>query len=197
MKKFLALVLALVMTMSLVTISAGAEDFTDAADINYEEAVEVMTAVGVVSGYANGSFNPEGGLTRQAAAKIICNMILGPTTAAELNADTNPYPDVDKDSQFAGYIAYCQKEGIISGYADGTFKPANPLTGYAFWKMLLGALGYDAEIEGYNKDGWKVAVSKDALSIGLTDGLVGEFNGSEITREEACLFAFKIGRAHV
>lgn len=48
-----------------------------------------------------------------------------------------------------GYIAYCQKEGIISGYADGTFKPAAPLTGYAFMKMLLGARGYDANVEGY------------------------------------------------
>ena len=50
MKKFLALVLALVMTMSLVTV-AGAKDFTDAADIQYEEAVAVLSEVGVVDGY--------------------------------------------------------------------------------------------------------------------------------------------------
>ena len=196
MKKFLSLVLALVMTMSLVTVSAGAEDFTDAADINYEEAVEVMTAVGVVSGYANGSFNPEGGLTRQAAAKIICNMILGPTTAAELDADTAPYPDVAVDSDFAGYIAYCQKEGIISGYADGTFKPANPLTGYAFMKMLLGALGYDGETEGYTGANWSINVAKKAIGIGLNAGLKTDFNGSDfVSREEACLYAFNTLKA--
>ena len=124
MKKFLALVLALVMTMSLVTISAGAEDFTDAADVTYEEAVDVMTAVGVVGGYADGSFNPTAGLTRGAAAKIICNMILGPTTAEALVANEAPFSDVAVDNVFAGYIAYCVNEGIISGYADGTFKPA-------------------------------------------------------------------------
>ena len=145
MKKFLALVLALVMTMSLVTISAGAEDYTDAADMNYAEAVEVMSAVGVVGGYADGSFNPDAGLTRGAAAKIICNMILGPTTAEALSANEAPYSDVAVDNVFAGYIAYCANEGIISGYADGTFRPAAPLTGYAFMKMLLGALGYDEE----------------------------------------------------
>jgi len=196
MKKFLALVLALVMTMSLVTISAGAEDFTDAADINYEEAVEVISALGVVGGYADGSFNPEGGLTRQAAAKIICNMILGPTTAAELNADTNPYPDVDKDSQFAGYIAYCQKEGIISGYADGTFKGANGLTGYAFAKMLLGALGYDADVEGYTGANWSINVAKQFIGSGLNAGLKTEFNGSDyVTREEAALYAFNTLKA--
>ena len=50
MKKFLALVLALVMTMSLVTISAGAEDYTDVDDINYVEAVDVVSALGIVGG---------------------------------------------------------------------------------------------------------------------------------------------------
>ena len=43
MKKFLSLVLALVMTMSLVTVSAGAKDFTDNSKINYAEAVDVMS----------------------------------------------------------------------------------------------------------------------------------------------------------
>ena len=43
MKKFLSLVLALVMTMSLVTVSAGAKDFTDNSKINYAEAVDVLS----------------------------------------------------------------------------------------------------------------------------------------------------------
>ena len=191
MKKFLALVLALVMTMSLVTISAGAEDFTDADKVTYAEAVDVMTAAGVVGGYADGSFNPTAGLTRGAAAKIICNMLLGPTTAEALTANEAPFSDVAVDNVFAGYIAYCVNEGIISGYADGTFKPAAPLTGYAFMKMLLGALGYDADIEGYVGSNWSIQVAKRALNIGLDDGLVGSFVGSKaLTREEACLYAF-------
>ena len=45
MKKFLSLVLALVMTMSLVTVSAGAKDFTDSSKINYAEAVDVLSEV--------------------------------------------------------------------------------------------------------------------------------------------------------
>ena len=196
MKKFLSLVLALVMTMSLVTISAGAKDFDDNADITYVEAVDVMSEIGIVDGDKSGNFNPTNGLTRGAAAKIICNLILGPTTAAELNADTNPYPDVAQDSTFGGYIAYCQKEGIISGYADGTFKPANPLTGYAFMKMLLGALGYDAEIEQYVGANWSINVAKQAIGIGLDDGLKTDFNGSDfVTREEAMLYAFNTLKA--
>lgn len=192
MKKFLSLVLALVMTMSLVTISAGAKDFTDNDSITYDEAVAVVSEVGIVDGYADGKFNPTNTLTRQAAAKIICNLILGPTTAAELHADTAPYKDVPANGEFAGYIAYCAKRGIISGYADGTFRPGGTLTGYAFMKMLLGALGYDATLEGYVGANWSINVAKQALGIGLNKGLEGEFNGIKaVTREEACLYAFR------
>ena len=191
MKKFLSLVLALVMTMSLVTVSAGAKDFTDSSKINYSEAVDVLSEAKVIDGYADGAFNPSNTLTRGAAAKIICNLILGPTTASALVADAAPYKDVPTNHTFAGYIAYCQKTGIISGYADGTFKPANSLTGYAFMKMLLGALGYDAANEGYTGANWSINVAKQAISIGLNDGLKGEFNGVKaVNREEACLYAF-------
>ena len=198
MKKFLSLVLALVMTMSLVTVSAGAKDFSDNSKIAYKEAVDVMSAVKVIDGYTDGSFNPSTTLTRGAAAKIICNLILGPTTAGALVADAAPYKDVPTNHTFAGYIAYCQKAGIISGYADGSFKPANSLTGYAFMKMLLGALGYDAAKEGYTGANWSINVAKQALNIGLDDGLNGDFNGVKaVTREEACLYAFNMLQADV
>ena len=196
MKKFLSLVLALVMTMSLVTVSAGAKDFTDSTKIQYTEAVDVMSAVKVIDGYAEGDFRPTATLTRGAAAKIICNLILGPTTASALVADAAPYKDVPTNHTFAGYIAYCQKTGIISGYADGTFKPANTLTGYAFMKMLLGALGYKADVEGYTGANWSINVAKQALNAKLNDGLKGDFNGVKaVTREEACLYAFNTLKA--
>ena len=196
MKKFLSLVLALVMTMSLVTVSAGAKDFTDSSKIQYAEAVDVMSAVKVIDGYTDGSFNPSATLTRGAAAKIICNLILGPTTASALVADAAPYKDVPANHTFAGYIAYCQKTGIISGYADGTFKPANTLTGYAFMKMLLGALGYKADVEGYTSPNWSINVAKQAINAGLNKGLKGDFNGVKaVNREEACLYAFNTLKA--
>ncbi|WP_409967031.1 S-layer homology domain-containing protein [Bengtsoniella intestinalis] len=189
MKKFLSLALALVMTMSLVTISASAATFTDDTDIAYSEAVEVMYAMDIISGYTDGTFDPTATLTRGAACKIICNLILGPTTAGALGADTAPYPDVAADHVFAGYIAYCANQGIVSGYADGTFNPAGEVTGVQFMKMLLGALGYDSTQEGFTGSNWSVNVQKLALAIGLDDG-DDDYDGFvSMTREEACLYA--------
>ena len=195
MKKFLSLVLALVMTMSLVTISAGAADFTDDSAINYGEAVDVMKAVEVIGGYADGSFKPTNTLTRGAAAKIICNLLLGPTTAEALVATAAPYSDVPADSTFAGYIAYCKNQGIISGYADGTFKPGNTLTGFAFIKMLLCALGFDQKIEGYVGENWSIAVAKQAQNFDLTSGNKNFVGTKAVTREEACLYALNTLKA--
>ena len=190
MKKFLSMVLALTMALSLVTVSAGAKDFTDSDEVTYKEAVDVVSELGIVDGYTDGSFNPTGTLTRGAAAKIICNLILGPTTADALSADTAPYSDVPTTNVFAGYIAYCQQQGIISGYADGTFRPSATLTTYAFMKMLLGALGYDSSIEGFTGANWSVQVAKLAMGIGLDDGNEDFVGVQAVTREEACLYAF-------
>ena len=195
MKKFLSLVLALVMTMSLVTVSVGAKDFTDDSEITYKEAVDVISALGVVDGYSDGDFRPDDLLTRGAAAKIICNLILGPTTASALSAGTAPFKDVPVTNTFAGYITYCSQQGIISGYADGTFRPTGTLSGNAFMKMLLGALGYDSSIEGYTGANWQVSVIKQASGIGLDDGN-DEFVGSQaVTRQEAALYAFNMLQA--
>ena len=63
MKKFLSLVLALVMTMSLVTVSAGAKDFEDSDKLSgerYEEAVNVMSEMGIIDGYAESEPSPDG-----------------------------------------------------------------------------------------------------------------------------------------
>ena len=112
LKKVLALVLALVMAMSLVTIANA--DFTDASAIGDEEAVTVMTALGIIEGNEDGSFNPDGTLTREQAAKIIAYILLGPTAADKLGGVT-AFTDVPATRWSAGYISYCASLGIIAG----------------------------------------------------------------------------------
>lgn len=190
MKKFLAMSLTLTMLASMLAMPASAYTFTDDSQVQYNEAVDVISAIDIIGGYADGSFNPQGTLTRGAAAKIICNMLLGPTTAEALGADTAPFPDVAIDHTFAGYIAYCSAQGIINGYEDGTFRPAGEVTGNQFMKMLLGALGYSSANEGFTGANWSINVTKLALSLGLDDGNDAYTGSTSMTREEACLYAF-------
>ena len=185
MKKLLALVLALVMSMSLVTIS-NAADFADAKDIDNKEAVEVMNAIGVLIGDETGKFNPDANLTRAQAAKIICVMLLGQTAADGLNLKAN-FSDVSGWAK--SYIAYCGSQGIVAGVGNGKFDPDGQLTGYQFAKMLLVALGYKADLEGMTGADWQVATAKLALNAGLTDGMSIALSKT-LTRDEAAKMAF-------
>ena len=189
MKKLLALVLALVMSMSLVTISNAA--FKDADSIDYKEAVDVMNAVGVFIGDEKGNFNAKENLTREQAAKIIAYLELGEKAADALVGGAT-FTDVASTRWSAGFVGYCAKAGVVAGY-DGKFDPAGQLTALQFGKMLLVELGYDAKAAGMVGADWAINTSKLMAKAKLMDGIDGSVN-QVLTREKAaqmCLNALE------
>ena len=187
LKKILALVLALVMSMSLVTI-ANASDFTDADDITYEEATDVMSAIGVIEGFEDGSFDPDGTLTREQAAKLVTFMLLG-NNANNLGVEGSTFDDVAATRWSASAIEYCASLGLIDGAGDGNFYPAGQLTANAFAKILLTALGYSSEKEGMTGTSWSVNVAALAMEVGLDNGIENLSWNAVLTREEAAQMA--------
>ena len=190
MKKLLALVLALVMSMSLVTISNAA--FKDADKIDYKEAVDVMNAVGVFIGDEKGNFNAKENLTREQAAKIIAYLELG-SKAADALVGGATFTDVASTRWSAGFVGYCAKAGVVAGVGDGKFDPAGQLTALQFGKMLLVELGYDAKAAGMVGADWAINTSKLMAKAELMDGIEGSVN-QVITREKAakmCLNALE------
>ena len=189
MKKLLALVLALVMSMSLVTISNAA--FKDADKIDYKEAVDVMNAVGVFIGDEKGNFNAKDNLTREQAAKIIAYLELG-SKAADALVGGATFTDVASTRWSAGFVGYCAQAGVVAGY-DGKFDPAGQLTALQFGKMLLVELGYDAKAAGMVGADWAINTSKLMAKAKLMDGIDGSVN-QVLTREKAaqmCLNALE------
>ena len=190
MKKLLALVLALVMSMSLVTISNAA--FKDADKIDYKEAVDVMNAVGVFIGDEKGNFNAKDNLTREQAAKIIAYLELG-EKAADALVGSATFTDVAATRWSAGFVSYCAQAGVVSGTGDGKFAPAGQLTALQFGKMLLVEIGYDAKAAGMVGTDWVINTSKLLATTGLMNGIDGSVN-QVLTREKAaqmCLNALK------
>ena len=184
MKKLLALVLALVMTLGLATVGANAATFSDADSITYKEAVDVMSAIGVLDGM-DGKFNPTGTLTREQGAKIIAYMILGKTAADSLSTTSSPFTDVAADRWSAGAIAFAASQGIIGGVGGNKFDPTGTLTGYAFAKMALVALGYRADMEGLTGPDWTLNTATLIRKVGLASGISGFVGSAALTREQA------------
>ena len=181
MKKLLALVLALVMSMSLVTISNAA--YSDKADIDLKEAVDVLSAVGVFEG-SDGKFDPKANLTREQAAKLVAYLQLGQKSADAL-VGGNKFTDVAANRWSAGYVDYCATTGVVAGVGNGQFNPTGSLTALQFGKMLLVCLGYDADSEGLTGADWQINTSKLMTSAKLLKGLDSVKATEVITREQA------------
>ena len=195
LKKSLALVLALVMVLGLAVVGASADNaidkFEDSDQIGdaYLEAVGVLTGLAIVDGMTDTEIAPQGTYQRDQAAKIIAYMVLGKEAADSLVASYAPFQDVPADYWAAGYIAFCKEQGIIDGVSETSFDPYGTLTGFQWAKMLLAAVGFNAnnELEG---DSWSLNTARTGHEVGLFDGDNAGADHVALRREQAMLYAF-------
>ena len=191
LKKILALVLALVMSMSLM---ATANAFTDDANVDatYDEAVTVLSNLKVFQGYDDGSFQPKGSITRAEVAAIIYRIATGDVTDSQVGiyADYNKFDDVKSTSWYAGYVNYCANAEYIKGYDAKTFGPNDPVTGYQALAMILRAVGYDknGEFTGAN---WQVQTASVGKQLHITDKVSAGTLGTAATREVVAEILFR------
>ena len=153
---------------------AGAA-FTDSADIKVDtEVVDTLVSLGVVNGYDDGSFKPNGTVTRAEMAKMIYVLRTGNSDASAYNDDKTSFTDIG--SHWArGYIKYCQSLGIIAGKSNTKFCPNDKVTAQEAAKMLLVTLGYNAEKAGLTGAGWAAKTNALADENGLLEDVNTSF----------------------
>ena len=186
LKKVLSLVLCLAMMLSIMVVGAGAA-FGDQDKIENAEAVDMCVALGIIDGFEDGNYHPEKNITRAQAAKLISVMVNGGKDAVK-DVATSSYTDVLTDSSSAWankYVEFCSVEGIVAGVGGGRFAPAANLTGTQLAKMLLVALGYDAEDEGFLGGAWALNVNTKAAKVGLYAGLEDVDVSVALSRDDA------------
>ena len=173
LKRALSLALAAIMVTSVMIVGAGAasyDDFSDKDEIVNKEAVQMLVELGVINGKDTGDFDPTGIVTRAEMAKMICVVLNGGKDPSLGTTVTNSYTDT-VGHWAAGYIEYCTQLGIVAGDGTGKFNPNATVTGSEAAKMLLVALGYKSEIEGFTGANWALAVNTRGSQKGLYNGL--------------------------
>ena len=97
-------------------------DYTDVpADAWYNNAVSTLSNAGILDGYEDGTFRPDGNITRAEFATITARFL-------EASYDGgNRFPDID-GHWAAEYINEAANAGIVDGYEDGTFRPQQNIT---------------------------------------------------------------------
>lgn len=164
-KKILCAVVALMLMFTSVS-ALGA--FTDVPqNASYAEAVERISALGIVKGMGDGSFQPGETINREQFATLIVKAA-GFEELAQSLAGTSIFPDIDPNGWSVGYINAALNKGYIAGMADGKFHPEESITFAQACTILVRALGYtDQEITGL----WPRNFIEKAKTLGLAPGL--------------------------
>ena len=191
LKKILALALALVMTLSLMTVANAFNDDKD-IDAKYDEAVTVLSELKVFKGVNDGSnFAPKQTITRAEVAAIIYRIVTGDVsdTQAGIYKDYAKFKDVAANHWAAGYIGYCSNAELILG--DGTnFYPDQTVTGYQALAMILRAVGYDKNNE-FQGSGWEIRTASTAQGLGILKNINQGTLGTAATREMVAEILFQ------
>ena len=194
LKRALSLALAAVMVLGLMIVGAGAvgvDDFTDADEITNREAVSVLTSLGVITGKDDGSYDPSGTITRAEMTTIICRILNGGTDPQLSSTVVNTFSDT-VNHWAAGYIEFCVASGIVAGRGDGTFDPNGTVTVAEGAKMMLVALGYDADVEGLVGSSWQINTNVLANQKGLYSGMEMASTSENLTRDNAAQMGYNL-----
>ena len=173
LKRALSLALASVMVIGMMVVGASAasyDDFSDKDKIVNTEAVQMLVELGVINGKDDGTYDPTGIVTRAEMAKMICVVLNGGKDPSLGSTVTNSYTDT-VGHWAAGYIEYCTQLGIVAGDGAGKFNPNATVTGSEAAKMLLVAMGYKSEVEGFTGSNWAIGVNVRANQKGLYSDL--------------------------
>ncbi len=191
MKKVLCLIVALSMLLTAAVIPTasaanGMTGFSDVDGTNYETPVAILRTLGIMSGYADGSFHPYATVTRAEMAVICLHMLNIKDYGEEVSIEEVQFNDM-QDHWARAAVAYARSLGIIDGHADGNFYPDEPVTYEQVIKMVSATLGYDyyATLNGGYPNGYLSV----ATSLNLTKG-VGLTIGSYVPRGDVAKIVY-------
>ena len=197
-KRILTWLLAISMLGSLLTVPAGAAavtKFSDVSDSYTATAVESLRLMGVLDGYGDGTFRPDTVLNRAQFCKMAVYAMDGSGELGRYSTVTI-FPDVKPSHWASAYINMAARKGIISGFADGKFKPGQTVTAGQAVTILMRGLGYkDEDMGGV----WPQSYMAEAQTNGLlkSTGITSAYAG--LTRAQAArlflnLFEAKHGK---
>jgi len=190
LKKLLSVVLVVAMIAGLCAVgsfSAAAAEYSEVT--NYKEAAAVVSGIGIINGYEDGTMQYDKAVTREEAAKIICVALIGSDTVANLKTAVAPFDDVAANRWSAPYISYLKAQGIVAGKSATKFDPTAEVTAVEFAKMMLCAAGYGKAGEFVGAS-WDVNTIATANTYGVFDKTLATDLTAPATREQCMLYTF-------
>lgn len=117
----------------------------------YRKDIEEAISLGFAGGFPDGTFQPLAGLTREQLVSLILEALRrlpGAKVTLPTTALGSPYPDVEQGRWSAAKIQYARDMRIVSGYDDGSFRPAQVVKRSELIAMLRRAAEYGKTLRG-------------------------------------------------
>lgn len=92
--------------------------------LNFYAPITWAASAKITTGYSDGTFRSTQPVTRGEFAAFLYRMDGADHTAPA----TSPFRDVSRGSGFYEAISWMRAEGLSTGYADGTYRPSQPIT---------------------------------------------------------------------
>ena len=167
LKRALSLLLSSAMVLGMMVMGSSAASYTDVTSKENVEAIEVLKAVGVMTGDENGNFNPNKQVTRAEMAVVMANLL--DLKVEDFKGASLPFTDVPEWA--VPYVAACYADGITAGISATQYGSNNSVTTAQAALMMMKALGYFQYSRDFGSD-WQVATVKQGSKIDLFDGIV-------------------------
>ena len=157
----LGLTAAMISGLMVMGSSAASSSYTDVADTDNVEAIEVLKTVGIMVGDESGDFNPDQNVTRNEMAVVMSNLM---AYNVATYANTSPFTDVPSWAE--PYVAACWTNGITAGTSATTYGGSDSVTTAQAALMLMKALGYFQYGSDFGSD-WQLATVTQGNKIDL------------------------------
>ncbi len=191
-KKFLTLVLAVMMVVSSVAFSTSAattkfEDI-DAKNEELVKAVDLLNYMGVAKGTSETTFGADELVTRQQFALFIYRLLKGGKDAPVGASNSTKFTDLEDPTYFYA-ISWANAQGIVNGKSETTFGPKDPIKLQEAYAMIVRALDWEEEEElVYPYDHIEIAEQAGVeLDAGLPSGVD---YADELTRADMAILLY-------
>ena len=141
----------------------------DISGTKYEEAAEILGALGIMVGDAeSGNFRPGDSILRSEMAKVAVYTV-GLEDVAKSSDHTTRFPDVVSNHWANGPINVADRQGMVIGDDVGTFRPDDNVLFQEAVTIMVRALGYEpkALTSGGYPTGYMVVASENQLLKGI------------------------------
>lgn len=181
-KRIFAAALAACLTLALALPASAAGN---AASL--DEAVQAVTALGIMKGDGSGSLNLSAKVTRAEFVTMVVKATPGGDGVGQ--AATSPYPDVPRSHWASGYVEAAVRMGLVTAFSDGTFRPDRETALAEAASMVLSLLGYGPDDFSGSYPSGQLAMYR---SLKLDRGVSADRAASPLTRQDAVYLFYNL-----